>query len=301
MKLDRSWPTLEARLRDIAEGAVDWSPHLTPSDQDLDALGLVQSDGTLTQAGNDYYFAKFVLHDHERASEALADVLQHTEVVTTFCGALWGRGEIPVRGAVSLLKRVTASQDELSAKRWLEFMNAGRFVAYNRPTLRVLFNPSEIASPGEEAVREKSRGHIISPTTPYGNLAAIRELVRSARGSIRWYEQHMPAKVLEVLYRQVEKGNLTDIRILSGPANIDEDLRADFKRFRAEMKKQRGIEVEWRVLSPKESFKHHDRHFLSEGIARNLPPLNSILAGRFWKAQLLWMTLMVGGYWAPTS
>jgi hypothetical protein len=69
------------------------------------------------------------------------------------------------------------------------------------------------------------------------------------------------------------------VRLLSGPANITQDLKNEFKRFKSEMRKQRGIDVEWRVLTRQAAFEHHDRFFITEGMSRNLPPLNTILAG----------------------
>jgi hypothetical protein len=89
----------------------------------------------------------------------------------------------------------------------------------------------------------------------------------------------MPSKVLEVLYREIESGQLVEIRLLSGPENVDAPLRSDFKRFRREMLGTRRIHAEWRVLSRREAANHHGRFFLSEGLARNIPPLNSILKG----------------------
>lgn len=280
MLLERPWSGLKKRLKLLAEDGAAWDPLRNVADEELEALGLVDATGALTADGNDLYMAEFVLGDKGAAGEALGRVLQRNEIVTAFCEPLWARGEVPVGGAVSLIKRITGDDDEASAKRWIEMMNAGGVVAYNRnrARMRVLFNPTELLPPDEEAEREKGKGHVLGPATPYGNLFAIRELVRSARGTIRWYEQHMPEKVLEVLYGQVERGAVTEIRILSGPANIDQSLKDAFKRFAAEMKKQRAIDVSWRVLSKKETFKHHDRHFFADGIARNLPPINSILA-----------------------
>jgi len=280
MILERPWSALEKRLKVLAEDATRWDPLRNPEDEELEQLGLATSRG-LTEAGTEIYMAKHVLSDESAASEALGQVLREQQVVTAFCEPLWARGEVPVGGAVSLLKRLTGGDDDTSAKRWLEMMNAGGIVAYNRnrSTLRVLFNPSELVPPDEEAERERARGHVISPETPYGNLVALRDLVRSARSSIRWYEPHMPPKVLEVLHGQVEKGSVTEIRILSGPANVDGDLKDEFKRFASEMKRQRGIDCQWRVLSKKEAGNHHDRVFFGEGIARNIPPLNSILKG----------------------
>ncbi len=280
MQLERPWLAYEKRLREVAESPSDWDPNVVREDAGLSELGLVTSGGDLTPLGDDIYTAKFVRGHRQAAREALGRALQRNKVATAFCERLWPMSEIPVSGAVSLMKRITGSGED-SAKRWLEMLNAGGLIAYNRnrSTMRILYNPSELLPPDQGAEREKTKGHVMSPETPFGNLLALRDLLRSARGTIRWYEQHMPGKVLEVLYREIERGKVACIQLLSGPANITQDLKDDFKRFTAEIKRERDIDVEWRVLSKKDAFKHHDRHFFADGIARNLPPLNSILAG----------------------
>jgi len=82
-----------------------------------------------------------------------------------------------------------------------------------------------------------------------------------------------------VLYGELDGARVKDVRILSGGANVTDALKGDFDRFAKEMKKTRGIDVEWRVLDKGETFKRHDRIILSKDQAKNLPPLNTILAG----------------------
>jgi hypothetical protein len=108
---------------------------------------------------------------------------------------------------------------------------------------------------------------------------ALKELLRSARGDVRWYEPHLPGKAIEVLAREVSSDGVDSIRLLSGPANVSPDLKDDYERFRKEMRDKRGVDVEWRILTKKEATNHHDRVFLAEGMARNIPPLNTILKG----------------------
>lgn len=271
--------SLSGRLRELAEGAETLGQHR--ADPILTELGFVDSAGGLTEEGRAYYLARHVREDDRASSEALAHLLRGGAVATAFCSTLWGTGEVPVRGAVSLLKRLVGTQDEHSAKRWLELMNQAKLIAYNRksPTLRILHNPEELVPPTDEAEREQRKGHVIDPASPYGNLMALRELLRAAREFICWYEQHLDHKVLEVLWREIPRDAVATVRLLSGPANVDGDLRSEFKRFRREMRERRDIECEWRVLSRKDAQRHHDRLFFSDGIARNLPPLNLILAG----------------------
>jgi hypothetical protein len=160
-------------------------------------------------------------------------------------------------------------------------MNRAGLIAYNRnaPTLRVLHNPEELVPAPDEPGRERDRGHVISPEAPYGNVLALRDLLRASRGFIHWYEQHLDRKVLEVVYREIAKGQVSVVKLLSGPANADADAKAEFKRFRREMEDRRDVECAWRVLPRKAAQRHHDRLYFSEEIARNLPPLNLILAG----------------------
>lgn len=264
----------------MAEGATPNTDELA-TDRALASLGLIDGNG-LTEGGNAYYLARFVVESQQEAHEVLAEVLTQQPVVTTFCEPLWAVGAVPTSGAISLLKRITGSPDEKQARRWLDLMNKAQLVVYNRanPKVNVLYNPSELVSDEQDSAREHARGHVIRPERPYGNVLALRDMLRAARGAIRWYEKHMEAKTVEVLYREITGEDVDEIRLLSGPPKADrlDGLKDDCKRFRAEMKRERGIVVEWRILDSKEAFKHHDRFFLTEGLARNLPPVNSILA-----------------------
>jgi hypothetical protein len=226
------------------------------------------------------YMAHFVLMDADQEAATIAELLKGMPEVNGFCEALWAVGEVQVDGAVNLIRRLTRA-DPIEAKRLLELMNRGRLITYNRknPKMRVLYNPRALVGGELDTQGEKLKSHLLAPDTRFGNLLSLREMLRAARSWIRWYELHMPGKVLEVLYREIESGNVTEIRILSGPANVTNDLKADFALFRTEMKKKRGVDVEWRVLPKAEAMKHHDRFFLSEDLSRNLPPLNSILMG----------------------
>jgi hypothetical protein len=182
---------------------------------------------------------------------------------------------------MSLLKRLTHGSDDSHCKRWLELLGRAGWVAYNRnkPTIRVLYNPDELLPAEDEADRSGRQGHLVSRETPYGNLFALRKHIRAGRGTLRWYEQHMGAKVLEVLYPEVDGTLIDEIRLLSGPANVTEAARKDFSRFRAEIGTARSIKAEWRVLEKADARQKHDRFLLSSRPGVNLPPLNNILAG----------------------
>lgn len=249
----------------------------------LQELGLVPNlDRTkLTPRGERYWKAKFVLEDTKEAKAALVDILKDHPVVTAFCAALWGAGDRPVVGALRLVRQLTKSADDVANRRWLALMNSAGLIVYNQkyPTLKVVYNPNELAPAEVAEEREKTSGHVLSPDRPYGNLLALRSVLRAAADFLWWYEPHMPQKVLEVLYGELDGAKVKDVRILSGGANITDVAKGDFERFAKEMKQERGIEAQWRVLDKGETFMRHDRIILSTDQAKNLPPLNTILAG----------------------
>lgn len=279
--LDVSWSAIEAALTLVAESG---SERPAPDDLiRLRGLRLIKDADppALTPLGERYWRAKFVLEDTGMARDALAEILRDHPVVTGFCGALWGMGERPVAGALRLIRQLTRTSNDGANRRWLALMNSAGLIVYNQkyPTLRVTYNPNELAPTDVVKEREKTAAHVLSPDRPFGNLLALRSVLRAAEGFLWWYEQHMPPKVLEALYGELDGAKVTDVRLLSGQANVTDELKVEFRRFAKELKSTRGIGVQWRVLDKSEAFKRHDRIILSKDQAKNLPPLNTILAG----------------------
>lgn len=276
MVLSATWQAILGRLAAFERGEAGPAQKI---DVTLETLGL-RASGRTTELGERLYMAAFVLMDADQEAAVVAELLKRQPAVNGFCEALWAAGEVPVEGAVNLIRRLSPAT-EAEGRRLLELMNRGRLISYNRnsPRLRVLYNPSPIESEEGQETAEQDKAHLLAPDTRYSNVVALRETIRAARAWICWYEQQMPPKVLEVLLRELQTGNVTEVRLLSGPANVTKDAQADFRLFREEMAKKRGIKVEWRVLDNAEARNHHDRFFLSEGLSRNLPPLNSILKG----------------------
>ena len=279
MILDVTWGSVEERLQQVGQGAEPNSSKVR-QDQILSDLGLIDRNG-LTDLGDRLYMSQFVLQDREAAGQALAEALMRQPIIYALLEALGPVGTVAVSGAVNMLKRLTKHLDDQDARRWLNVLNKAGLIAYNRnnPNIRVLLNPAELLPPDVDEEKERERAHLLQPDTPFGNLIALKEMLRAARDSIRWWEQHMPPKVLEVLYKELDGGKVKTVRLLSGPAQISQDVKGEFKRFKAEMKELRGIDVEWRVLTAQEAREHHDRFFITEGMSRNLPPLNTILQG----------------------
>jgi hypothetical protein len=118
----------------------------------------------------------------------------------------------------------------------------------------------------------------LHPDRPFSNELAIRRVIRQLRGSVFWYEQHMDRKALEILNDELVFGEVDELRLLSGPANLTSKTKRAFERFATEVERH-GVPVDWRVLPADRARAMHARVIRDDGQIFELPPLNSVLAG----------------------
>jgi hypothetical protein len=118
----------------------------------------------------------------------------------------------------------------------------------------------------------------LDPKRPFTNVLALRRVIRELRGSVLWYEQHMSAKTLEILIEEVDRDNVDELRLLSGPAHVTERVKKNFERFVAELEND-GVDAKWRVLPADFARQFHARVLFDEESIWELPPLNSLLQG----------------------
>jgi hypothetical protein len=118
----------------------------------------------------------------------------------------------------------------------------------------------------------------LDPGRSFSNELALRRVLRGLEGRVFWYEQHLPAKALELLVDDIDRESVTALRLLSGPANVNSKAQRAFQRFREEMANS-GVTSEWRVLPAGRARDLHARVLFDDRVAYELPPLNSILAG----------------------
>lgn len=118
----------------------------------------------------------------------------------------------------------------------------------------------------------------LQPDKPFSNDLAVRQLIRRLEGRVFWYEQHMDRKALEILSEELSLDSVTELRLLSGPANLSPKTKKAYQRFLEELEAQ-GIECQWRVLTPDRARKLHARVLCDDDETYELPPLNSVLAG----------------------
>ena len=133
----------------------------------------------------------------------------------------------------------------------------------------------ETRVPEIEAVPSQ-RVMVVKPEEPYSNVLKLRQLLRDSEEYIWWVDLHFPARGLEELIASIDPALVREVRILSGPANVDQRAKHDFTRFREELS-NKGIAAEWKILR---EFSH-DRFIISKNRCYNVPPINSLLRGQY--------------------
>lgn len=125
---------------------------------------------------------------------------------------------------------------------------------------------------------QEAKDAYLDPAKPFTNELALRKVIRSLSGRAFWYEQHMSRKNLEPLIEEIDPEQVSEIRLLSGPAHVTDKVKRAFESFAAEMQ-NKGVRVEWRILPPDVARDIHARVLFDDAAVWELPPLNSLYKG----------------------
>jgi len=120
----------------------------------------------------------------------------------------------------------------------------------------------------------------LSPETPFTNEMNIRELVRKTDSYLYWCDKYFTRKGLEYIIQEIETDDVDEVRILTGTAQTDHNLRGDFERFKEELEEE-GVNVEMRVIAGETAAEIHDRWLISENHAYNIPSINTVGRGQY--------------------
>jgi hypothetical protein len=131
---------------------------------------------------------------------------------------------------------------------------------------------------GPPLVPQKLADTYLHPDRPFSNELAIRRVIRQLRGSVLWYEQHMDRQALKILTDDLPTGEIDEVHLLSGPANLSSKAKRAFERFAEELER-RGVAADWRVLPADQARALHARVIADDVQTYEVPPLNSVLAG----------------------
>lgn len=257
------------------------------------------SNSALTEVGLEYFRVKFLLNDHEVASQIVLGAISNYEPTQAICQLLWGRPSLKRGNVYKLLVHEEyidpgqVREEDLGS--FMMILNQCGVFTYNKRTddVRILINPHTAPKPFELT-------RFFSPETPYSNLRHIWEVLRSCTGFVHWFDKNFSPKAFEVLDDEADGNNIGEIRLLSGmqEQRFLEKIKRDFERFREEMG-NRQISSEFRVMSDKQQVRMiHDRWILSKDVCYNLPPINSMFMGQYSELKKTVYRPPFGEWWA---
>jgi len=237
--------------------------------------GLAGAKG-LTKSGEALFKTRWVIKDEAEALRGLGLALRTLIPVQVLEQELLQFGAVPEDGAVQLLRLHRAAPPDLTIeearKTFRRLAQVGLAVYSSKyKTVRAVVPPPDELRAGEL----RTLAAMISPKTPFSNLARLRRILRGLKGTVWWADKHFGARALEELAEEIDSERVKEIRIVSGsaPNVLTAKSLKDFKRFQNEML-QKGLKAEWRVDDPATDW--HDRWLVDDEGAWNVPPVNSL-------------------------
>jgi hypothetical protein len=245
----------------------------------LEDAGLLE-DGKLTSAGDHLFRTAWVSKNREAALKLLGQALRATLPVQVIAQELNNYGAVHEDGVIDLLAYhhvLPADESPEFVRQTFKLLNTVGVVAYSNKlkTVRFIADDPDAAKAGEQP----DLAAMISPRTPYSNLARLRRLLRSLRGVVTWADPHFGARAFEELVDEIDPAKVAEIRIISGNAEnvLTPKSFKDYERFVKEMD-LKGVKVEWRIDPARD---WHDRFLVSTGGEYNVPPVNNLFQGQY--------------------
>ena len=150
--------------------------------------------------------------------------------------------------------------DYLLENKFEEFLEARR-----KEILKTIAN--EI---GIEYVEQDVLPTQTSKDTGFTNVRMLRNRVESCKDELSWVDKYFTIKDFDILQDGTASGNVKEIKILLAKQNADEKMKSNFKRFKNEMEKTRGIECQMRVMNKEISDEIHDRYLICPNQSYNI-------------------------------
>ncbi|MDQ6945978.1 MAG: hypothetical protein M3256_06820 [Actinomycetota bacterium] len=187
-----------------------------------------------TDAGVALFKTAWVLRHEEEARRCLGLAIRSLIPIQVLEQELLQFGAVPEEGALELLRlhRCLPPGFEVDSLRrfFRNFSSTGLLVYSSRfKTVRALEPPPDEARAGEE----RRLTAMVSPKTPFLNIARLRRIIRTLTGVVWWADRHFGARALEELAEELDSERVHEVRILSGTATsvLTDRSTKDFARF----------------------------------------------------------------------
>ncbi|HUC38865.1 MAG TPA: hypothetical protein VL944_01920 [Candidatus Acidoferrum sp.] len=134
-----------------------------------------------------------------------------------------------------------------------------------------------VKQPHRTGARGKS-AFAIDPAKPFSNMVSVQQQVFSnMSGHIRVIDKHFNSAALQNFYRLMEKdiANFNKVTILTSREMLTSSFPQQITDLRNELSGY-GIELDARLMDPKDTVEQHERMMLDDRTAYKIPPFNII-------------------------
>lgn len=143
-------------------------------------------------------------------------------------------------------------------------------VGYIEYVIRVK-QPSRTGARGKSTVA-------INPSRPFSSMVSMQEQVfGNMSGHMKVIDKHFNSTALKNLYRLIggSLGNFSKITILTSREMMNQSFTQDINDLKSELAGY-SIELETRLMDPKDTVEQHERLMMDEKVAYKIPPFNII-------------------------
>jgi hypothetical protein len=231
----------------------------------------------LTERGTRYFTLRNIGGTLDDADEVLREALSELPSAAGVLQLLAGLGVVPRARAETALRsqRLTDGLSTRSLGGLLALLNKVSLIRYSKGdgAIEILSKP--------QALPEPPRSIFIAPETPFSNRVWLRRVLEQCRDHIYWLDKHFLAAGLEPLWEAADRSRISEIRVLSLQLadNSGRGARRAYNDLREELR-GRDIALEWRFIDSATIRPTHDRWIIGSNVARNIPDVGSVLAGK---------------------
>ncbi len=132
-----------------------------------------------------------------------------------------------------------------------------------------------------EVIHSQVSTRLISPSKPFSNKKAIRDVISSCEKYIYWIDKYFSKAGLDWLSESLNTNKVKNIRILMASEKVDEKFMSLYKDLKKELTSN-GVKLELRgITDNKLNADIHDRWIISKNLCYNMPSTDTVARGQY--------------------
>jgi len=132
-----------------------------------------------------------------------------------------------------------------------------------------------------EVIHSQVSTRLISPSKPFSNKKAVRDVINSCEKYIYWIDKYFSKAGLDWLSESLNTNKVKNIKILMASEKVDEKFMSLYKDLKKELISN-GVKLELRgITDNKLNADIHDRWIISKNLCYNMPSTDTVSRGQY--------------------